>query len=98
MRKLIFEIIVHNAEYEYAYGILPFPSLIFNVLMLQKNILKEHEILKVPTAPLRIFNKLFKGKHTLDIQKKKGVLDDIPKQVATSAANINHELFFYPLN
>ena len=63
----MFEIIVHNAEYEHAYGILPFFSLIFKVLMLQKNILKEHEILKVPTVHLRFFHKLFEGKHSLDI-------------------------------
>ena len=52
MRKLMFEIIVHNAENEHAYGILPFLSLIFEVLMFLKNILKEYEILKVPTVHL----------------------------------------------
>ena len=57
IKKLMFEIIVHNAEYEYAYGILPFLSLIFKVLMLQKNILEEHEILKVPTIHCFIVHK-----------------------------------------
>ena len=79
MRKLMFEIIVHNAEYEHAYGILPFFLLIFEVLMLQKNILEEHTILKVLTVHLRIFHKLFEGKHTPDIQEKEGVPDDVPE-------------------
>ena len=67
----MFEIIIHNAEYEHAYGILPFFSLIFKVLMFQMNILEEHEILKVPTVHLRIFHKLFEGKHAPDIQEKR---------------------------
>ena len=66
----MFEIIVHNAEYEHAYDILPFFSLIFKVLMLQKNILEEHEILKVLIVHLRIFHKLFEGKYASDIQEK----------------------------
>ena len=52
MGKLLFEIIVHNAKYEHAYGILPFLSLIFEVLMLQKDILEENEILEAPPTPL----------------------------------------------
>ena len=91
----MFEIIVHNAEYEHAYGILPFSSLIFKVLMLQKNIIEEHEILKVPTVHLQIFHKLFEGKHALDIQEKEGVSDYVPEQVATSAADANTEFFFF---
>ena len=87
MRKPMFEIIVHNVEYEHAYGILSFPSLIFEVLMFQKNILKKHEILKVLTVHLRIFHKLFEGKHAPNIQEKEGVLDDVLKQVATSVAD-----------
>ena len=90
----MFEIIVHNVEYEHAYGILSFSLLIFEVLMLQKNILEEHEILKVPTVHLQIFHKLFEGKHALDIQEKKSVPDDVPEQVATSAADAFIELFF----
>ena len=90
----MFEIIVHNAEYEHAYGILPFPSLIFEVLMLQKNILEEHEILKVPTIHLWIFHKLFEGKHAPDIQEKEGVPNDVLEQIATSAADANLEFFY----
>ena len=85
MRNLMFAIIVHNDKYEHAYGILPFSSLIFKVLMFQKNILEEHEILKVPTGHLRIFHKLFEDKHALDIQEKNNVPDDVLEQVATSA-------------
>ena len=66
----MFEIIVHNAEYEHAYDTLPFSLLIFEVLMLQKNILEKYEILKVPKVHLRIFHKLFEDKHAPDIQEK----------------------------
>ena len=93
MRKLMFEIIVHNGEYEHAYGILPFFFIDFEVLMLQKNILEEHAILKVLTVHLRIFHKLFEGKHALDIQEKKGAPDNVPEQVATFADD-NLKFFF----
>ena len=61
--------------------------------MFQKNILEEHEIQKVPTGHLRIFHKLFEDKHALDIQEKKGVPDNVPEQVATSADD-NLKFFF----
>ena len=51
--------------------------------------MEEHEILKVPTVHLWIFHKLFEGKHALDIQEKEGVPNDVPKQVATFAADAN---------
>ena len=85
MGNPMFAIIVHNDEYEHTYGILPFSSLIFEVLMFQKNILKEHEILKVLTGHLQIFHKLFEDKHVPDIQEKKSVPDDVPEKVTTSA-------------
>ena len=53
--------------------------------MFQKNILEEHEILKVPTGLLRIFHKLFEDKHVPDIQEKESVPDDVPEKVTTSA-------------
>ena len=62
--------------------------------MLQKDILEEHEILKVPTVYLRIFYKLFESKHALYIQEKEGVPGDVLKQVATSTVNANLEFFF----
>ena len=61
--------------------------------MLQKNILEEHEILKVPTIHLRIFHKLFEGKHAPNIQEKESVPDDVPKQVATSVVDANLDFF-----
>ena len=76
--KWLFEIIVHNAKYKHASGILPFSSLIFEVLMLQKNILEENEILESPSTPLRISHKLFESKHAQDIQKNAVVPNDIP--------------------
>ena len=63
MGKLLFEVIVHNAKHEHTYGILPLPSLIFEVLMLQKNILGDDEISEPIPAPLRVYQKLFEGKH-----------------------------------
>ena len=50
MGKLLFEVIVHNAEHKNIYGILPLPYLIFTVLMLQKHILGDDEMLK-PIPP-----------------------------------------------
>ena len=53
--------------------------------MFQKNILEEHEILKVPPGHLRIFHKLFEDKHVPDIQEKESVPDDVPEKVTISA-------------
>ena len=46
--KVIFQVIVSNAEFESISGVLPFPSLIFGILKLQKNILEKGEVLVVP--------------------------------------------------
>ena len=47
MSKLLFEVIVYNAEQETTYGILHMPSLIYEVLMHQHNILGEDEMLEI---------------------------------------------------
>ena len=49
--------------------------------------------MKVPTVYLRIFHKLFEGKHAPNIQEKEGVPNDVPKQVTTSA-DVNPDFFF----
>ena len=66
MGQLLFKVIMHNVEYENTYGILPLPSLIYEVLMLQKNILGDDEMLEPIPPPLKVSQKLFKGKHALD--------------------------------
>ena len=59
MGKLLFEVIIHNVEHENTYGILPLPSLIYEVLMLQKNILGEDEMLEPIPPPLKVSQKLY---------------------------------------
>ena len=44
MEKLIFQVIVSNVEFDHAYGVLLFSSLIYEVLQLQKNILKNDDV------------------------------------------------------
>ena len=61
MGKLLFEVIVYNAEYETTYGILSLSSLIYEVLILQKNILGENELLETLPLPLKVSHKLFEG-------------------------------------
>ena len=95
MGKLMFEMIVHIVEYQHAYGMLPFHSLIFEVLRLQKNTLKENEILEALQSHLQIFHKLFEGRHAQDIQEEEVIPDD----VLDSATDVNPELFYsYLLN
>ena len=87
MGKLLFEVIVYNAEQETTYGILPLPSLIYEVLMLQKNVLGDDEILEVLPPPLKVSHKLFEGKHVPDIKKPTATSQTVPETVFTSADN-----------
>ena len=61
--------------------------------MFQNNILEENEILEAPLSHLRVSHKLFESKHAQDIQKNAIIPNDVPKKVATSAAN--PELFYF---
>ena len=87
MEKLLFEVIVYNAEQKTTYDILPLPSLIYEVLMLQKNILGEDDMLEVLPPPLKVSHKLFEGKHVPDVKKATATLGTVPKNVFTSADN-----------
>ena len=78
--KLLFEVIIYNAEQETTYGILPLPSLIYEVLMLQKNILGENEMLELLPPPLKVSCKLFEGKHVLDVKKTTTAPGTTPKK------------------
>ena len=87
MEKLLFEVIVYNAEQETTYGILPLPFLIYEVLMLQKNILGENEMLEVLPHPLKVSHKFFEGKHVPDVKKATATPRTIPENVFTSVDN-----------
>ena len=48
LAKVIFQVIKNNAKSENTVNVLPYPSLIFEILQLQKNIMKEGEVLEQP--------------------------------------------------
>ena len=85
MGKLLFEVIVYNAEHETTYGILPLPSMIYEVLMLQKKILGEDEMMEVLPPPLKVSHKLFEGKHVPDVKRATATLSTVPETIFTSA-------------
>ena len=87
MRKLLFEVIIYNVEQETTYGILPLHSLIYEVLMLQKNILGENEMLKILPSPLKVSHKLFEGKHVPNVKKATTALGTALENVFTFADN-----------
>ena len=78
MGKMLFEVIVYNEEQETTYGILPLPSLIYEVLMLQKNILGEDEMMEVLPPLLKVSHKLFEGKHVPDVQRATATSSTVP--------------------
>ena len=84
MGKLLFEVIVYNAEQETTYGILPLPLLIYEVLMRQHKILGKDEILEILPHSLCISQKMFKGKHARDVQKHVVFTGDVLENVFTS--------------
>ena len=76
--RVIFHVIAGNAETENASFIFPFPSLIFEILKLQKNVLHEGEALEAPRKPIRISSKLYTGLHYEDAEN-----DDQQKDMPT---------------
>ena len=70
MGKIIYQVIVSNAEFEHAYGVLPFSFLIFEILQLQNNIIEKDEVLKTPRKPIRISYKVFVGNYAKDVAKE----------------------------
>ena len=61
---------MRNVEFEHAYCVLRFPSLIFEILQLQKNILEKDEVLKILRKPIRISYKVLVGNHAKDVEEK----------------------------
>ena len=61
---------MRNVESEHAYDVLPFPSLIFEILQLQNNILEKDEVLEIPRESIRISYKVFAGNHAKDVKKE----------------------------
>ena len=63
LAKVIFQVIKSNAESENTVNVLPYPSLIFEILQLQKDIMKKGEVMKQPWHPIKISTKLYQGAH-----------------------------------
>ena len=101
MGKLIYQVIVKNIEFEHTNGVLPFSSLIFEILQLQKNILEKNEVLETPRKPIRISYKVFTGTHAKDVEEEgeKAVptwtsLTPVTKNVAIDSVD-NIKLFHF---
>ena len=67
LAKVIFQVIKNNAESENTVNVLPYPSLIFEILQLQKDIMEEWEVLEQPRHPIKISTKLYQGAHIPDV-------------------------------
>ena len=67
LAKVIFQVIISNAESENTVNVLPYPSLIFELLRLQKDIMEEGEVLEQPRHPIKISTKLYQGAHIPDV-------------------------------
>ena len=67
LAKVIFQVIKSNAKSENTVNVLPYPSLIFEILLLQKDIMEEEEVLEQPRHPIKISTKLYQGAHIPDV-------------------------------
>ena len=79
-----------NTESENTISVLPYPSLIFQLLQIQKIIMEEREVLEQPWRPIKIFTKLYQGAHILDVDNE--VLEKdldflVANDVATNASS-----------
>ena len=89
LAKVIFQVIKSNAEFENTVNVLSYPSLIFEILQLQKNIMEEGEVLKKPQNPIKISTKLYQGAYipNVDATLMKEDHDSlVVDNVATNAA------------
>ena len=91
LAKVIFQVIVSNAESENTVNVLPYPSLIFEILRLQHDIMEEGEVLEQPRHPIKISTKLYQGAHIPDVDDN--LMEEEPDSpvadpVATDAANV----------
>ena len=67
LAKLIFQVIISNAESENFVGVLPFSSLIFGLLKIQNEDLDKGEVLEEPRKPLKISIKVYTSSHVQDM-------------------------------
>ena len=89
LAKVIFQVITSNAESENTVNVLPYPSLIFEILRLQRDIMEEGEVLEQPRHPIKISTKLYQGAHISDVDDN--LMEEDPDSpvadtVATDAA------------
>lgn len=84
--QLIYDQIVGNAEVLFTYQVLPFPSLIYGVLMSQIDIKKSKEVLVTLPGELRILKKLLSGKHVDVVQGESLSVseDELPQDASCS--------------
>ena len=67
MANMIFQVIVSYVEAKTTVGGLPFPSLIHEVLTIQKDGLVEDDDLEMPYKPLKISTKVYTDAHVQDV-------------------------------
>ncbi|XP_024018221.1 uncharacterized protein LOC112090643 [Morus notabilis] len=84
IRQLIYDQIVSNAKVLFTHQVLPFPSLIYGVLMSQNDIKKSVEVFAKLPGELRISKKFHSGKHMDDVQGESfSVFEDELQEDAT---------------
>ena len=89
MANVIFQVIVSYVESESSLGGLPFPSLIHEILSVQKEGLAEGDDLDMPRKPLSISTKVYIGAHIQDVGNEDADIDldnPITDSVATSSS------------
>ena len=94
MANVIFQVIVSYVESESTLSGLPFPSLIHEILSVQKKRLADTDDLDMPWKPLGISTKVYTGAHVQDVGNEDADIDPdnpVTDSVATSfsAAPLN---------
>ena len=94
MANVIFQLIVSYAEIENTVGVLPFLSLIYELLKIQKDDLDEDAILEVPRKSLKISNKVYTSAHVLDVDN-----DEPAKDIdSTVTEDVENRTYCYTFN
>ena len=86
---MIFQVVVSYAESESTLGGLPFPSLIHEILSVQKDVLTESDDLDMPRKPLSISTKVYTRAHVQDVGNEDADIDPdnpVTNNVATSSS------------
>ena len=89
MANVIFQVIVSYAKSESTLGGLPFPSLIHEILSVQKEGLADEDDLDMPRKPLSISTKVYTGAHVQDVGNEDVDIDPdnpVTNSVATSSS------------